>query len=200
MRAIEKTVFLFDELSDAAKEKAREWFRGGIADDNWWSESVIDHAKHVGALIGFEVDRVYWRGFWSQGDGACWAGSVTYYRGRPSDVARECPQDAEIQRIARAWLDLQRQNSNQVRGRVSANDRYMRTSVSAYWADDREEDDDDDGRIAYVEDDANQIASDFADWIYRSLEKEYDYQMSDECVDETIRANEYEFDEDGKPA
>ena len=198
MRVIEKTIYQFDELTDDAKERAREWFRG-IADD-WWSESVIDHAKHVGALIGFEVDEIYWRGFWSQGDGACWAGSVAYYRGRASDVARECPQDAEIQRIAQAWQDLQRQNSCQIRGRVSANDRYMRTSVSAYWADDREEDDDDANQIAYVEDDANQIASDFADWIYRSLEEEYDYQMSDERVDETIRANEYEFDENGERA
>ena len=195
MRVIEKTIYRFDELTDGAKEKAREWFRG-IADD-WGSESIIDHARHVGALIGFRVDRVCWRGFGSQGDGACWAGLVTYYRGRPSDVARECPQDAEIQRIAQAWQDLQRRNSHQIRGRVSANDRYMRTSVSAYWADGREEDDDDDGR---EEDDVNQIASDFADWIYRSLEKEYDYQMSDECVDETIRANGYEFGEDGEPA
>ena len=162
MRVIEKTIYQFDELSDAAKEKAREWFRGGIADDNWWSESVIDHAKHVGALIGFEVDEIYWRGFWSQGDGACWAGSVTYSTDCAAAVARECPQDAEIQRIAQAWRDLQRQNSCQIRGRVSANSRYMRTSVDA--------------------DDANRIVSEFADWIYRALEKGY------------------EFDEDGKPA
>ena len=187
MRVIEKTIYQFDELSDAAKEKAREWFRDALADD-WGAESVIDYAKHDGALIGFGVDRVCWRGFWSQGDGACWAGSVTYYRGRPSDVARECPQDAEIQRIARAWQDLQRRNNNQVRGRVSADYRHMRTSVSAYWADGSDEDD------------ANQIVSEFADWIYRSLEKEYDYQMSDERVDETIRANKYEFGENGEPA
>lgn len=178
MRAIEKTVYQFDELDGAAKEKAREWFRG-IADD-WGAESIIDYAKHVGALIGFEVDRVCWRGFRSQGDGACWAGSVTYSAGCAAAVARECPQDAEIQRIARAWQDLQRRNSYQVHGKVSANDRYMRTSVD--------------------EDSINQIVSDFADWIYRALEKEYDYQMSDECVDETIRANEYEFCEDGEPA
>ena len=181
MRVIEKTIYQFDELTDAAKEKAREWFRG-IGDD-WGAESIIDHAKHVGALIGFDVDRVCWRGFSSQGDGACWAGSVTCPAGRPSAVARECPQDSEIQRIAQAWRDLQRLNFCQIRGRVSANDRYMRTSVDVY---------DKDG--------ANQIVSDFADWIYRSLEKEYDYQMSDECVDENIRANGYEFDEDGARA
>lgn len=40
----------------------------------------------------------------------------------------------------------------------------------------------------------------FADWIYRQLETEYDYQNSDEQVDESIIANEYEFTEEGKPA
>lgn len=172
MRVIEKTIYQFDELTDEAKEKAREWFRG-IADDNWWSEYVIDDAKRIGALIGFDVDDVYW----SQGDGACWTGSVTYSTGCAAAVARECPQDSEIQRIARAWADLQRRNFYQIRGGVSANDRYMRTSVDACC-------------------DANQIVSDFADWIYRALEKEYDYSKSDE----SIRANEYEFGEDGKPA
>ena len=190
MRVVEKTIYQFDELSDAAKDKAREWFRGVLADD-WGAESVIDYAKHVGALIGFGVNRVCWRGFWSQGDGACWAGSVTYSTDCAAAVARECPQDAEIQCIARAWASLQRRNFYRVRGKVSANDQYMRTSVSAYRADDRE---------VIGEDDANQIASDFADWIYRSLEEEYDYQMSDERVDETIRANEYEFDENGERA
>ena len=67
----------------------------------------------------------------------------------------------------------------------------MRTSVDAYRADDRE---------VIGEDDANQIVSDFADWIYRALETEYDYLMSDECVEGDIRANEYEFDEDGNRA
>lgn len=183
MRVIEKTIYQFDELTDAAKGQAREWFRTASAHDTWWSESVIDDAKRIGAMIGFDVDEIYWRGFWSQGDGACWTGSVFYAAGCAAAVARECPRDAEIQRIARAWRDLQRRNFYQIRGGVSANDRYMRTSVDAYRADD-----------------ANQIVSDFADWIYRSLEKEYDYRMSDEYVDGDIRANEYEFDEDGNRA
>lgn len=183
MRVIEKTIYQFDELTDAAKEKAREWFRAASAHDTWWAESVIDDAKRIGALIGFDVDEIYWCGFGSQGDGACWTGSAFYAAGCAAAVARERPQDAEIQRIARAWRDLQRRNFYQIRGGVSADDRYMRTSVGACRADD-----------------ANQIVSDFADWIYCSLEKEYDYLMSDECVDESIRANEYEFDEDGNRA
>jgi hypothetical protein len=40
----------------------------------------------------------------------------------------------------------------------------------------------------------------FMDWIYRQLEIEYEWLVSDECVDENIRSNEYEFDENGNPA
>lgn len=191
MRVIEKTVFLFDELSDAAKERAREWFRSVTGDDGYFSESVIDDAKWIGALIGFDVDEIYWRGFWSQGDGACWTGSVAYSTGCAAAVARECPRDSEIQRIAREWHALQRRNFYRVRGSVSANDRYMRTSVDAYRADDCD---------VIDGDDASKIVADFADWVYRRLELEYEYQMSDECVDGDIRANEYEFDEDGERA
>ena len=38
----------------------------------------------------------------------------------------------------------------------------------------------------------------FADWIYRQLETEYNYQNSDEQVAETIKANEYEFTVEGE--
>lgn len=35
------------------------------------------------------------------------------------------------------------------------------------------------------------------DWIYRQLEKEYEYQNSDECIDENLMGNSYTFREDG---
>lgn len=45
-----------------------------------------------------------------------------------------------------------------------------------------------------------QLMRDFADWMYRQLEAEYEYRMSDEQVDDTITANEYEFTESGERA
>jgi hypothetical protein len=44
------------------------------------------------------------------------------------------------------------------------------------------------------------LMRDFADWIYKGLEAEYDYRMSDEAVDEAMEVNEYEFTEEGEPA
>lgn len=37
MRTIEKTIYKFDELSESAKERAREWYRMGL-DYPWWDE------------------------------------------------------------------------------------------------------------------------------------------------------------------
>jgi hypothetical protein len=54
--------------------------------------------------------------------------------------------------------------------------------------------------VSAVEDDVTELMRDFARWIYRALEREYDYQNSDEAVDEMIRANGYEFEEDGARA
>lgn len=191
MRVIEKTIYQFDELTDSAKEKARNWYRRACDEDTFWSEIVIDMAKEAGNMIGFDVDEIYWRGFWSQGDGACWTGSVRYAAGCARGVAREFPADTELQHIARRWQVLQRRNFYRLRGSVSANDQYMRTSADAYRADDAD---------PVGESDVDQLVSDFAGWIYRALEAEYDYQNADEQVDESIRCNEYEFDENGNRA
>ena len=43
-----------------------------------------------------------------------------------------------------------------------------------------------------------EVLRDLARWLYRQLEREYDYLTSDEAVDEAIVANEYSFTVDGK--
>ena len=43
------------------------------------------------------------------------------------------------------------------------------------------------------------LMRDFARWIYKGLEEEYDYRLSDENIDERIGHGEYQFDaETGK--
>ena len=57
MKTIELKVYEFEELSDSAKEKTRDWFRQGALDYEWW-ESTYEDAANVGLKItGFELDR-----------------------------------------------------------------------------------------------------------------------------------------------
>lgn len=53
------------------------------------------------------------------------------------------------------------------------------------------------GMTADAEEEITEALRDLARWLYRSLEKEWDYQSSDEAVDEVIRANRYTFTADG---
>lgn len=58
-----------------------------------------------------------------------------------------------------------------------------------------------DAEQAVAAEDERQIVEAFRDlarWLYRQLEREYEYQTSDEAIDETILANEYTFTETGR--
>ena len=50
MKIIETTVYTFNELSDSAKEKAREWYREGMYDYGWWNYTYED-AERIGLKI-----------------------------------------------------------------------------------------------------------------------------------------------------
>ena len=53
MKTVEITVYNFDELTDTAKEKAREWYRDGL-EYPWWGDvrkSLNDFAGYFGVRI-----------------------------------------------------------------------------------------------------------------------------------------------------
>lgn len=52
-----------------------ERHRGINTHHDWW-ESTYDDFQTAMRQIGVEVDEMYFRGFWSQGDGACFDGAV----------------------------------------------------------------------------------------------------------------------------
>jgi hypothetical protein len=94
-RVMETKVFKFEELSDKAKEKAREWFREGALDHDWW-DTEYDEAASIGEMMGISLRRkpvklhgggtrydpaIYFSGFSSQGDGACFEAHYSYVKG-----------------------------------------------------------------------------------------------------------------------
>jgi hypothetical protein len=50
MKTIETRVFTFDELEDKAKDKARDWYRQGLFDYDWY-ECTYGDAKTIGLKI-----------------------------------------------------------------------------------------------------------------------------------------------------
>ena len=197
MSTIIKTeVFLFDELTDEAKEKAREWYREGALDYEWW-EFIYETAKTAGTCLGIDVDQIYFSGFWSQGDGACFTGSYAYRKGWRKALRAEFGGETldKLTTIGEALQAAQKpafyKLAASVKNTNRGNDEYSVT-IDVDTRDVPETG----GRAD--EDELAYTLRSFMRWIYRQLEAEYDWLMSDEQVDESIRANEYTFTVDGK--
>lgn len=156
MRTIEKTVFTFDELSDDAKEKARDWYREG--DEFPWSEeyevSINAFIDHFGAsLKDWDI------GPWSpldyrvEFDNSNFRGvKLSQFTGEemPTGFCADCD----------LWGTFR--------------DEFKRTGDATH---------------AFKE----AVRAGFKAW-----RSDWEYSLSDEAVDESIRANEYEFYENGE--
>ena len=206
---VETAVYRLDELSDDAKDKARAWYRE-IALDDVWFEFVYEDFESICAILGLRLKtrsvplmngssrqkpRIYFSGFSSQGDGACFEAFYCYEKGVRRKIRAHAPLDAELHRISDALQALQRRNFYQLRAETTHCGRYyhehcMAISIgrdSAAWQE----------MTADAEDIVAEALRDLARWLYRQLEREYEYQTSDEAVDEAIQANEYSFTESG---
>ena len=191
-----KTVFKFDELSDEAKERAIEKWNENGPDYEWW-DFVYEDAKNIGALMGIEITNIYFSGFWSQGDGACFEGSYQYKKGSVKAVKDYAPVDEELHKIARGLRQVQARNFYGLSASVKQRGHYSHefcTEIDV--ADNR------DNAPWQVSDEVQEaiadLLRDLMRWIYRTLEKEYEYMTSAEVVGETLRINEYEFLENGR--
>ena len=199
-RIKQETVYTFDELSDSAKERARQWWREAAGHDEWW-DCTFEDAKQCLEVAGFRISNIYFSGFSSQGDGACFEGTWSAHDTKPVKAMKQhAPKDKELHRIAaemRALAKAHKGASMSVKQRGHYSHEFC-TEFSVDFGD--EECNGNAEAMTAAEESIIETSRDAMRWIYRQLEKEYDYQNSDEVVDDTIRANEYEFDEDGRRA
>ena len=106
------TVYTYAELSDAAKEKARDNYREGNLDYDWW-ESVYTDAIELAAVMGIEIGvrrggkepAIFFSGFCSQGDGACFEGTYRYKKGALKDLEATAPTGYRHPETGE-WMDL----------------------------------------------------------------------------------------------
>jgi hypothetical protein len=182
---------------------------------DWWDSAYGDFDR-ICEILGIELYKgePSFSGFWSQGDGASWTGwyrarkplygyetSGTYestYDLAPAKIREYAPQDEELHRIADELCMLTRiyyPTHALVRRHDSRYSHEMTMCVSEI------EPCDDDADFAEEVTDALEEAlleqfRDLARWLYKTLEREYDYLTSDEAVVETLEANEIEEEEE----
>lgn len=207
---VETSVYAFEELSDSAKEKALDWYRESGFDHDWF-EFVFEDFERVCDLLGIELRTVpvrlhgggarrkpciWFSGFWSQGDGACFEGDYSFKRGASAAVRCYAPQDGELLRIADALGAIQRRNFYQLSARLAHRGRYhheysMAIAVERCGPHGQD-------MTGDAEEAVSEALRDLARWLYGQLEREHDHLMSDETLAEAIRANDYRFTEDGE--
>ena len=193
MRTIETNLYQYSELSDKAKARARDWYREASHDDTFFAECVIDDAKEIGALFGLDIDEVYWSGFYSQGDGACIVGSYRYKKGALQAVKKYAPLDTELHAIVAAFTQLQRRHFYSLTASIKHRGHYYHERSMVVDCEDKN------GYCeAETDSELRDCLADFASWIYKQLEKEYEYQNSDEVIDELLVSNGYTFTENGE--
>ena len=207
---IKTTVYRLDELPNAAKEKARAWYREGGFDHDWY-EFVYADFETICSVLGLHLKTrpvrlmgggtrqkpcIYFSGFWSQGDGACFEASYAYNRNAPRLIRDHAPQDTELHRIADSLQVVQRCNFYQLRAEAHHRGHYYHEYCMVI-AVERESPTCQD-MTADAEDTLIEALRDLARWLYRQLEREYEYQTSNEMVDEAITANAYTFTDTGR--
>ena len=208
-KIVETTVYSIDELSGAAKENARIWYRDqGLYDE--WYDFVYEDFETICRIIGITLattpvplygggtrdkPQVWFSGFWNQADGASFAGRYSYARGACKAIRAHAPKDDELHRIADELQAVQRRNFHQLHASIRQHGRYCHEYTMAIeverdsptWQ----------PMTDGAEDAVIEALRDLARWLYRQLRSEYEHQTSDDAVDEIVSVNAWTFTSDG---
>ena len=194
MRTIEQTVYQFKELGDDAKAKALETLWDiNLHED--WHEFLIGDFK---ANSQFDVTKVYFSGFSSQGDGAimeyqdveffdAWVDSIDLPNWKKA-VLKACEVSASGKHRGHYYHSGCCEHSF---GFDYPNDYHTKSDCENVF-------EFCDKWMEKFEEEITDRYGDECGELYSTLEKEYDWMLSEEQVIETIEANEYEFTAEGE--
>ena len=196
-KMVEKTLYQFNELSEDAKQYAISTYWGA----DWDYEGVFYDAKQIGKCMGIDIDDIYFRGFCSQGDGACFTGHYRYAKAGVKAVMEYAPQDKGLHRIAKELQRIQSKYFYKLRSEIKHRGHYcheMCMSIETIHTDGDMNRYDCRGPSDDDENDIKEALRDFARWIYTRLKEQYEYETSEEAVLEACEENGYEFDSKGR--
>lgn len=152
------TVYTYNELSDDAKQRARDWYRRISEFDEWW-ESTYEDAKATGIKItNFDLNYRTISGEF-----------ISYAEETKDNILANHGNSCPTWKTANA-------------AKFPIGDDNIDDYTDEYY------------RIA------NEFLHDILEDYLVMLHKEWKYLRSNECVEENIRCNEYEFTADGEIA
>lgn len=173
MRKVSLKVLTFNELSEAKQKTIIDNFRDINVDTEWHKPTFEKWEKHLEAL-GFEGVKIFYSGFGSPGDGACFTAERIDFE--------------KYNKGVHSLLD--------VTGKITHRYRYYfatSTNVEINTGDSVT-----DSAHQAIETEIEQLRAEIGNGIYKELQDLYWELTSDEAVKESLQANELEFTPDGK--
>lgn len=186
------------------RERLMEKHRSINVNHDHWHQSVYESFKEDMRKVGVHVRRMYFSGFWSQGDGACFEGEFDSLRTYLDHHHKD--QYPMVRKLLEhgGYLSItcihsgRYYHENCTEFSVEADTFYhlvecpteFHEQIVDTWDKQLNQEID-----AFEKDVIEQWRSYMGD-LYRKLEAEYDYLVSDEAVWETIEANELDEDEE----
>ena len=176
----------FNDLNVEEKQRMIGRSREVLVQEEWWI-NVYDDAKICGALMGIDIDEIYFSGFASQGDGANFTGHYSYKKESIKKIKEYAPTDAILHQIAIELSQVQKPTCYGLDATIGRQGHYSHEHSTIITITDIHNE----VPPSYERQTAlSTTLRDFMCWIYSSLEKEYNYLTSDEVVSDWL-ANNY---------
>lgn len=197
-------------VSEAVKERLIEKYRGTNVEHVEWWDAVYEYwLTEKFPAAGFNADKIYFSGFSSQGDGACFIGTVslkefiavnkleaeypllTSYTSKGYGIG--CVSITHRGHYYHQYsmtFEMGSVDADDVVDELISGEELTRAvAVANNWADKVE--------TEYIDlsEAVESMAADLACQLYKDLEEEYDHLVSDEAVWESLESNNF-FDED----
>jgi hypothetical protein len=181
MQTLTIRTYSFDELPEEAKEKAVQTL-SDINVDYEWYDYIFEEWTGILEAKGYKDIEINFSGFWSQGDGASFTAKV--------DIAK--------------WLKAHKlANKYRKLFNIAEEVQFSIIRLTHHYYHSHTIDTYEEGLYYLPEETGNQgdavlellqqEARELSDAIYSELEKGYDYLRSQEQIEETIRANDFQF-------
>ena len=151
--------------------------------DQWYEHTIEDFCDNVCPHFGLTVNYkdVEFSGFWSQGDGASFTGQFFLTDVNLTELKATCPTEVELHQLAEDLVDLAEAH-HEIQGKVtrmSSRYSHSNTMIIGDYSSNNGYCNEETEAFAAVEDSVLRIFRELADWLYSSLNAEYDFQLAD---------------------
>lgn len=205
------TAYQFNELSDKAKDKVRDWFNTDVD-----LEYVLDNFKTDMRALDIHVEDIQYRLSYSQGDGASWTGTmaiIPFLERLAPDHPLFTKGVVLVELIREGWVDDKASisrasyfyNHSGTMGMdtiedavINSGDATMKGGIlqganvfELFESIGGEQ------MLEEVQEAILEEAKSHADDLYKRLQEAYEWEISDEHIAECAEINEWLFDEEG---